>query len=515
MVGNPDPPPPKAGEPPLHVAARSGHHDEIRRLVSEGAPIDEIFDVALEPGALAFPATPLMQAVASVDGASAETVELLLGLGASIEPPLFESVLACALGDLGWNGPRRSDAARLQVVVDAAHERKLELPAMTGEGRGAHYVVAVAAETGDPDRVQVLLDAGLDPDPEGLTSEWQWPLFKAVESGSVSTVQVLLRAGADPNKRFGRFGDPLLARVRSPEMLEALLDAGVAVEPKMVIDEGRDDEPDGAEKVLTGIATADAPMNSATPTSDLSLAARVAMVRRVIQARSVVPERVSRALRTVVFRAQPAGVEVLLAAGADPHGQPRLLRAVCFGAWATDDETWDPERVVGLLIRAGLDPDDEDERGFRPLLTAMSPDTFGPDYQESDGYNGPAALGLIRGGAQVNLVYPETDIEQLEPPRVAGWTPLLVAAHFADGPLVEALLDAGADPRVSTPQGRTAVDLARAHLTSLTARVRPEIPEDASPYGRRQFEDLIQSQSQELRAAERAVALLRAPATDR
>jgi ankyrin repeat protein len=449
-----------------------------------------------------------MQAVASVDGASVDTVELLLVLGASLEPPLLAHVLGCAVGGLGPKHPRGGDAARLRVVLTAARERGLQLPVVTSERRIPHYVIAEAARTGDAERVQALLDAGFDPDPDGVTSEWQWPMYQAVRSGSIAAVELLLRAGADPNKRFGRFGDPLLACVQSPQMLDVLLDASVVLEPPMVIEQGRYDEADGAERVIAGIATGEPAMRSSLASSDVSLATQAAMVRRVIETRSVTPEQVGRALRSVVFLAQARGVEVLLAAGADPHSQPRLLSAVCFGFGPEDRDDWDAERVVALLLEAGIDPDDEDDRGFRPLLTAMSPDTFGPDYQESDGYNGPAALGLIRGGAQVNLVYPETDVEQLEPPKVVGWAPLHVAVHFADVPVVEALLKSGADPRATTPQGDMAIDLARSRLASLAKRVSPELPSDASPL-RRRIEGAPESHEQAQREAERVVEVLK------
>ena len=326
----------------------------------------------------------------------------------------------------------------------------------------------------------------------------------------MATTQALLRAGADPNQRFGSHSSPLLAQARSPEMLELLLDAGVVVEPRMVVDQDSYDRPHGAERVLVGIANGEA-LSWTGWVEHPSLETRTAMLRRVIEARSIAPEQVAKALRSEVFRSQPAGVQALLAADADPHSQPRLLAAVCFGAQDPSDDASDPERVVGLLVEAGLDPDDEDERGFRPLLTALSPDTFGPEYQESDGYNGSAALGLIRHGAEVNLVYPATEIEQLEPPKVAGWTPLLVAAHFGDGPVVEALLVAGADPRVTTPQGSTAVDLAQAGLAALAERVPPAPPaDDANPWRHREYDSLVQSRRQHLDEAERALALIRA-----
>jgi ankyrin repeat protein len=74
--------PPKAGEPPLHRAARYGNHDTVRSLVAAGAHANAVFDLQLDPGSSETPATPLMVAAGSGDGAGAGTAELLLALGA-------------------------------------------------------------------------------------------------------------------------------------------------------------------------------------------------------------------------------------------------------------------------------------------------------------------------------------------------------------------------------------------------------------------------------------------------
>ena len=74
-------PPPKAGEPPLHRAARFGNEVEIRSLTNP-RNLETVFDLQLDPGGKGSPATPLMVAAGSGDGATVDTVRLLLGLGA-------------------------------------------------------------------------------------------------------------------------------------------------------------------------------------------------------------------------------------------------------------------------------------------------------------------------------------------------------------------------------------------------------------------------------------------------
>jgi len=81
--------PPKAGEPALHRAARLGDHEAISSLMAAGADVNAVFDIQLDPDGPDTPATPLMVAAGSGDGASIETVELLLALGADPQQMLM------------------------------------------------------------------------------------------------------------------------------------------------------------------------------------------------------------------------------------------------------------------------------------------------------------------------------------------------------------------------------------------------------------------------------------------
>ena len=80
---NPSYLPPKDGEPPLHRAARVGDDDAIRKLVTEGADVNQLFDMRLDPDGRQAVATPLMVAAGSGYGASIGTMQRLLELGAN------------------------------------------------------------------------------------------------------------------------------------------------------------------------------------------------------------------------------------------------------------------------------------------------------------------------------------------------------------------------------------------------------------------------------------------------
>jgi ankyrin repeat protein len=203
---------PKDGEPPLHRAARVGDHDVIRSLVASGVPIDDLFNIRLDPKAREQLATPLMLAVGSADGASAETVELLLTLGASPR-----GALAYATG-LGWNYPPGGDAARVAVLLRAGND--------PNEGNA----LAAVARTGDTDRLRLLLNAGATPSTGRPTFTSESPIHQAAASGSLECVRLLLDAGAEPDPPLaGGHDEPVLTLAASVEIFSTLVGAGARV----------------------------------------------------------------------------------------------------------------------------------------------------------------------------------------------------------------------------------------------------------------------------------------------
>jgi ankyrin repeat protein len=183
--------------------------------------------------------------------------------------------------------------------------------------------------------------------------------------------------------------------------------------------------------------------------SRISIDERVIMLRLLIDAGLDIDALHEQA--TAVSGAAMTGnadaVEVLLRAGADPAIEPNALQFACFSYF--DDRDPDMERVIDLLVAAGLDPNDRDAAGYGPLHTALSEDTFGADYKESDGVNVAAAIALAANGASIDITFPDT-----------GYRPLHAAAAAGSATLVEFLLGNGADPLVRAYDGSTPVDVA-------------------------------------------------------
>jgi ankyrin repeat protein len=234
---NPEYLPPKANEPALHRAARVGDVDAIRTLVAQGSDLNAAFDLRLDPDARAVPATPLMVAAGSGDGASVATVEVLIALGA---PPTGcvggRSAARFAAGGLGWNYRPGGDAARLRLLVRHGCDLK------EVDARGV-TLVAEAACTGDVERVRVLLEAGALPDPapevqtrsdDGVhQTPWtfQSPVHLAAEAGSAAMLRLLLAAGANSGMVDNQQRSALFC-VSSEEALGVLLAAGLNLEAR-------------------------------------------------------------------------------------------------------------------------------------------------------------------------------------------------------------------------------------------------------------------------------------------
>ena len=92
---------------------------------------------------------------------------------------------------------------------------------------GPRVDIWTAAATGETTAIRNNLDKGVDvntPDPVGQTT----PLAVAANFGQLEAVEMLLKAGADPNARNGNGSTPSLgaAFFGRPDCLRALLDAG-------------------------------------------------------------------------------------------------------------------------------------------------------------------------------------------------------------------------------------------------------------------------------------------------
>lgn len=467
-------PPPKPGEPALFRAARTGDHSAIRSLAARGEDLNAEFSIGLDPGATDRPATPLMVAAGSGDGATAETVKLLLQLGADPRKRTSAgSAAGFACRGLGWNYRPGGDAVRLRVLLDAGCTLDLS------GARGAS-LAADTASTGDTDRLKLLLELGAPPNPvfgdeerararesishlpidpfadlppeldgtadilhESLmkvqqemsdrmsSGPWphQIPLFAAASSGSAECVRLLLSAGADPGQ-LDYSGRTALFEASTAEVVEALTRAGTPVD---AIDEFQGD---AFRRRIEEFNPDDAGGTATRAVLDALIHAGCRLVH---------PERDR--LYDAAFAENPHAVRLLLDLGhpVTPGSDgSTALHAICWHWDYGDERDIATRNIVRMLLDAGVSPNARDAAGRTPIHEAMG----------GDGVNIVAADELLKSGADIDAVDEE------------GNTPLMYHYEvlFDYLKVTEFLVARGANPTIRNKRGKTILDLARERL---------------------------------------------------
>jgi ankyrin repeat protein len=413
------------GEPPLHRAARLGDHDEIRRLAAAGHPINALANSEFYPYCDPRYATPFMVAAGSSNGATVETLRLLLELGAD---PAFQlaghsAATYAATGIADYHNPA-GHVDRLQFVLDCGSP----LPADPEE---ASALTCAVATRGDAERLAILLN-------HGAPANGFWDVDKAVQSAFQSVQETLERSfrrtphpddkpptreshglhvtGAQKMIADMEFkGEvtgpwnrhiPLFCatKTRSAECVQLLLDAG-------------------ADRFARDKCGATA----------LFYATTLPIVRLFMQAGLSLQDR-DIYDNTPLFAAVSDGVvghyglEAFLAAGADVNerdssGRTPFLYAVGLAYFA---------KVLPILLKAGADPHVLSKYGhnaFHEAIAALNILIRLPD---------PSVFPVLK---QLGV-----DIEHRDE---SGDTPLGMSAFYSDGNVTRILCELGADPNAS------------------------------------------------------------------
>ncbi|MCA9310862.1 MAG: ankyrin repeat domain-containing protein [Phycisphaerales bacterium] len=308
-------------------------------MVAAGTDVDTLFDISLDPGAYQRWASPLMVAAGSGDGASIETVRLLLDLGA--DPGLVvakDTAVSFASMGLGWNYRPGGDAARLGLLLKHG-------AALPPDPEWANRCLCDAARAGDEDRVGLLLGVGLSadglPDPETREhhpGDWQ----------VTATAKPSTPAPAEPDMLVGPREEewrPLAFEEVVPEVAEVAASSA-------------------GPMIVCGYF-----WPFARPLMCAAMSGNARLVRLLLE-RGADPLRRDSEGRTAMYDATTAEVVgVLREAGVpledvDMYGRTPLISALV-------DPEEDDARALALLA-GGADPNGSYDRGYTTFMSAVS-----------------------------------------------------------------------------------------------------------------------------------------------
>jgi ankyrin repeat protein len=347
-------------------------------------------------------------------------VAALLAFGISVNaatPSLLQAV-------------KNGDAAGIRALLN----ERVDVTAGETDGTTPLHVAVLR---NDGESVDVLLRAGANT--KATTRYGVTPLYLACVNGNAAIVEKLLAAGADANTALPEGETPLMtaARTGSVPAIKVLLAHAANVNAK----EGW--------KGQTALMWAAAENNADATKTLIDAGADV-------EARSR-----SGAFSAYLFAARAGHIDaarVLLNAGADineklPDGTSALLLAILNAHY----------EAAAFLVDKGADPN-ADGQGWAPLHQVVW------SRRPNTGSNIPGAVPtgrldslelvrqLLQHGANVNgrqKKEPKDGFRNML--NRIGATPFLLAAKSVDIPLMRLLLEHGADPKLTTEDGTTAL----------------------------------------------------------
>jgi ankyrin repeat protein len=318
-----------------------------------------------------------------------------------------------------WNDPET-----VKLLIGAGADAK------TANRYGA-TPLSEAAALGNPTVIDMLLKAGADPNTR-TTADGETVLMTAARSGNLDAVRMLLERGADVNARESWKGQTALmwaAAERHPEIVKLLLQHGADWKVRSVDRETKLPKLSAASSVTPFARGGMTAFQFAAREGDIETAK--AMLDAGVDINNTDIDGTS-ALVFAIMNKRYTFAKFLLDRGADPNVTDIKGRAALYAAVDMRNEDWSalPNRKL--------------EDAYPSLELVKSIVARNANVNAKLTRNLPGRSGMDSG---------DTTLDE-------GTTPLMRAARSGDAATMRILLDAGADPKLATKEGTTALEFA-------------------------------------------------------
>ena len=373
-----------------------------------------------------------------------ELVDMLIRAGADVRVANREGATPL------WLASVNGDAAIIQALITAGADPNERLPL----GRTP---LMTASRTGNVDAIKVLLDHGADVNAKE-TIRGTTALMWAADEAHPAAVQFLIQHGADINARSdpaARGRGPALGKANDPRKQVAAQGAALAAGQALNLTQLGQIRERGAAQAQRPAAP---DVDEAAPPSNDQDAAAAGPGRRQVP-------KDGGALTPLIYATRSNDLEsvgILLAAGADVnqrsgYGWSPLLVA-------TQNRYY---KLGAYLLEHGADPNLANTGGWTPLYLATDNRNIeSGDYpvRKSDMDHLDFITLLLNKGADVNArVKDSTEMRTVFTNQWLdenGATAFLRASQSGDVELMKLLLAHGADPKIATVLGVTALQVA-------------------------------------------------------
>ena len=358
-----------------------------------------------------------------------------------------KACITLLLAGLTWNTVVRANTDIESLIAASRAQDSEAVQALLSDGvnvngEQADGATALhwAAYRDDLALANLLINAGADPDKSNELGAT--PLFLAADNGSVDMVQLLLESGANPNAPLHVGETPLMtaARTGNADAVQSLIEHGADVD---VTEKRR-----GQSALMWAVAQGHNETVAVLIENDAELTIRSRVRPRLMHNDSNNGSQYDQG-----FIWNRGGYTPLLFAAR--HGNVAAGRLLVEAGANIDDRAPTGATALAIALHSG-----QSEFAQFALAHGADPNDFGPSYA-------PLHIAVLRGDHEsvINLLArgadPNKRYEKGTPlrrasrdwylmPQLVSATPFWLASYYQEPEIMQALLDGGADPTLTT-----------------------------------------------------------------